>query len=151
MATFRTYAEVLRSDHVQVRAYEAELRCGPPGLVLADILRCSGGVYETTVSLTPRMRADLREVAELTSDEHLRQIPELSDVPVPLGHLRGLDPQTRIVVGVRLDLDGDEGPRPERSRRTPPDPGTATLIGDYVAPGGSQDASRMTVPGRPAR
>jgi hypothetical protein len=72
-------------------------------------------------------------------------------VPVPLGHLRGLDPQTRIVVGVRLDLDGDEGLRLERSRRTPPDPGIATLIGYYVVPGGSQDAWRMTVPGRPAR
>jgi hypothetical protein len=38
------------------------------------------------------MRDDLREVAELTSDEDLRRIADLSEVPVPLGHLRHLDP-----------------------------------------------------------
>ena len=125
---------------MQVRAYEAGLTCGPPGLVLADILQRTGGVYETTLPLPPRMRTDLREVAELTSDEHLRKIAELSEVPVPLGHLRHLDPQTRIVVGARLDFTGDEGLRLDRGRQTPPDPGIATLIGDYVIPGDSEDA-----------
>ena len=74
MATFRTYAEVLRPDHVQVKAYEAGLTCGPPGLILADILQRTDSVYETTLHLDPRMRDDLREVAELTSDEDLRRI-----------------------------------------------------------------------------
>jgi hypothetical protein len=55
MATFRTYAEALRPDHVQVKAYEAGLTCGPPGLILADILQHTGGVYETTLYLDPRM------------------------------------------------------------------------------------------------
>jgi len=61
--------------------------------------------------------------AQLTSDERLREIAELSEVSVPLGHLRHLDPRTRIVVGCLLDLAGDEGLRLERSRRTPRDPG----------------------------
>jgi hypothetical protein len=93
---------------VQVKAYEAGLTCGPPGLILADILQRTGGVYETTLPLDPRMRDDLREVAELTSDEDLRRIADLSEVPVPLGHLRHLDPQTRIVVGTRLDYTDQE-------------------------------------------
>lgn len=140
VATFRTFAEVLRPDHVQVGAYEAGLTCGPPGLVLADILQRNGGVYETTLPLSPDMRADLRELAELTSDERLRKAAELSEVSVPLGHLRHLDPQTRIVVGYRLDLAGDEGLQLERSRKTPRDPGIATLLGDWVVPGDSEDA-----------
>ena len=136
MATFRTYAEVLRPDHVQVKAYEAGLTCGPPGLILADILQRTGGVYETTLHLDPRTRDDLREVAELTSDEDLRRIADLSEVPVPLGHLRHLDPQTRIIVGARLDYTDQErqwvGGRPGRA-----DTGIATLLGDYVIPGDS--------------
>ena len=136
MATFRTYAEVLRPDHVQVKAYEAGLTCGPPGLILADILQRTDGVYETTLPLDPRMRDDLREVAELTSDEDLRRIADLSEVPVPLGHLRHLDPQTRIVVGARLDYTDQE--RQWLSRRTGrADTGIATLLGDHVIPGDS--------------
>ena len=53
MATFRTYAEVLRPDHVQVKAYEAGLTGGPPGLILADILQRTGGVYETMLPWIP--------------------------------------------------------------------------------------------------
>lgn len=73
MATFRTYEEVLRPDHVQVKAYEAGLTCGPPGLVLADILQRTGGVYETTTPLG------------------------FAGASAPPG------PQTRIVIGARLD------------------------------------------------
>jgi hypothetical protein len=64
VATFRTYAEVLRPDHVQVKAYEAGLTCRPPGLVLANVLARNGGVYETTLPFTPGMRSELRDVAE---------------------------------------------------------------------------------------
>lgn len=142
---------MLRPDHVQVRAYEAGLTCGPPGLVLAEVLQRTGGVYEMTLPLPPRMRADLRDVAELTSDEHLRRIAELSEVSVPLGHLRHLDPQTRIVVGARLDLTDDEGLRLDRSRQVPPDRGIATLLGDYVLPGDSEGltVSRLIESGPP--
>jgi hypothetical protein len=48
--------------------------------------------------LTPQLLDDIREVAELTSDPELLAIAGLSQVPVRLGHLRGLDPQARIVL-----------------------------------------------------
>jgi hypothetical protein len=121
-----------------VKAYEAGLTCGPPGLVLADILQRTGGVWETTMPLSPRMREDLRELVELTSDDELRKMAELSEVRVPLGHLRHLDAQTGIVLGFRLDYTDAErqwlNSKPERADR-----GIACLLGDYVIPGSESD------------
>lgn len=71
MATFRTYAEVLGPDHPMMRNYKASLTWRPsryrpaelerdmraePGVVLGDVLRRAGGVYETTTCLTPKFR-----------------------------------------------------------------------------------------------
>jgi hypothetical protein len=83
------------------------------------------------------MRDDLREVAELTSDEDLRRIADLSEAPVPLGHLRHLDPQTRIVMGARLDYTDQERQWLSR-RRDRADTGIAALLGDHVIPGDSR-------------
>ena len=138
VAIIRPYAEVLRPDHVMVKAYEAGLTCGLPGLVLADILQRSGGIWETTVPVSPLMHEDLQELAELTSDEQLRKLAELSEVRVPLRHLRRLDPQTRIVLGFRLDYTDAErqwlSSKPGRADR-----GIACLLGDYVIPGSESD------------
>ncbi|MDX6391070.1 MAG: hypothetical protein QOJ73_2133, partial [Streptosporangiaceae bacterium] len=97
MAVFRAYAKVLESGDPAMRIYEAGLRTCPgrPGLLLADLLRRTGGVYETTTPLPPQFRAGIREVAELTSDSELLAIADLTEVPVALDHLRGLDPETR--------------------------------------------------------
>jgi hypothetical protein len=38
----------------------------PPG----DVLQRTGGVYETTLPLSPRFRGRIREVAELSGDDH---------------------------------------------------------------------------------
>ena len=65
---------------------------------------------------------------------------------MPLGHLRHLDPQTRIVVGARLDLTDDEGLRLDRSRQAPPDPGIATLLGCPVT-GKSARSGALTCAG----
>ena len=114
MATFRTYAEVLRPDHPMMRNYKASLTWRPsryrpagldrdmraePGVVLADVLRRTGGIYATTIRLTPKFREDIREIAELTSDDELLRVSGLPDVPVSLEHLRHADRQTRILVG----------------------------------------------------
>jgi len=48
-----------------------------PGVVLADVLQRTGGVYETTTRLTPKFREDIHEIAELTSDDELLRIAEL--------------------------------------------------------------------------
>ena len=117
MAIFRAYAKVLEADDPAMRIYEAGLRTcpGQPGQALADVLRRTGGVYETTTPLVPQLRDDIREVAELTSDPELRAIADLTEVPVPLGHLRGLDPQTRIVIRAELRYEAGEGARVSRA------------------------------------
>lgn len=81
---------------------------GQPGALLADVLRQTGGVYETTTPLPPGLRDDIREVADLTSDPELLAIADLTEVPVSLDHMRGLDPQTRIVIRAELRYEADE-------------------------------------------
>jgi hypothetical protein len=115
MATFRTYAEALRPDHPMVKIHNAALTWRPsryrpaeierhmraePGVVLGDILQQTGGVYETTIRMTPKFREDIREIAEVTSDGQLLQIAELTEVPVSLEHLSSggsADPHTHRV------------------------------------------------------
>ena len=136
MATFRTYAEVLRPDHPMMKNYARTTKWRPsayrpveveqamraePGVVLGDVLERTGGAYETTTRLTPKFREDIREIAELASDDQLLRIAELPEVPVSLEHLRHVDPQTRIVVGCRLDVTPSESPRLRRRLAFPPD------------------------------
>lgn len=59
---------------------------GEPGVVLGDVLRRTGGVYETTTRPTPKFREGIREIAELTSDEELLMVSEFPEVPVSLEH-----------------------------------------------------------------
>ncbi len=146
MATFRTYAEVLKPDHPLMRNYKASLTWRPsryrpagldremraePGAVLGEVLRRAGGVYETTTRLTPEFREDIREIAELASDEELLRVSGLPEVPVSLEHLRHAGRQARILVGYRLDVSAAESPRLRRRHALPPDPGI-TLHFDEV-------------------
>jgi hypothetical protein len=135
MAIFRAYAKVLEPDDPTMRIYEAGLRTcpGQPGLLLADVLRRTGGVYETTTLLLPQFRDDIREVAELTSDPELLAIADLTEVPVPLEHLRGLDPQTRIVIRAELRYEADEGARVRRTREHRPALATVMPDGTVIA------------------
>jgi hypothetical protein len=135
MAIFRAYAKVLEPGDPAMRIYEAGLRTcpGQPGLLLADVLRWTGGVYETTTPLPPRFRDKIREVAELTSDPELLAIAGLNEVPVPLGHLRGLDLQTRIVIRTELCYEGDEGARVSSTREHRPALATIMPDGTVIA------------------
>lgn len=117
MATFRTYAEVLTPDHHLMRMYQKGIQEELPGVVLADVLRRTGGVYETTMPLTAKFRDDIRAAAELTSDDRLLAVAELAEAPVSLENCRQLDPQTRIAMFSRLDVSPAETPR---WRRIPP-------------------------------
>ena len=149
MATFRTYAEVLRPDHPMTKNYRASITWRPsryrpaeleqdrraePGVVLGDVLAQTGGVYETTTRMTPKFREDIREIAELASDDQLLRIAELPEVPVSLEHLRNVDPQTRIVVGYRLDVTPAESPRLRRRLTLPPDPRITLHFDEVVFP-----------------
>jgi hypothetical protein len=150
MATFRTYAEVLRPDHPMMKNYQVATTRRPsryrsaeieqamraePGVVLGDILRRTGGVYETTTRLNPKFREDIRAIAELASDEELLRIAELPEVPVSLEHLRHVDPPTRIVVGYRLNVSPAESPRLRRRLALPPDPRITLHFDQVVLPG----------------
>jgi hypothetical protein len=110
MAIFRAYAKVLEPDDPSMRIYEAgfSTRPGQPGQVLADVLRRTGGVYETTSPVPPDLRVQIRAVAELTSDTELLAIADLTEVPVSLEHLRGIDPQTRIAIRTELYFETEE-------------------------------------------
>jgi hypothetical protein len=149
MATFRTYAEVLRPDHPLMKNYARATKARPsryrpaeieqamraePGVVLGDVLRRTGGVYATTTRLTPKSREDLREIAELTSDDELLRVAERPEVPVSLEHLRQVDPQTRILVGYRLDVTPAESPRLRRRLALPPDPRITLHFDEVVFP-----------------
>jgi hypothetical protein len=168
MATFRTYAEAMRPDHPMVKIHNAALTWRPsryrpaeierhmraePGVVLGDILQQTGGVYETTTRMTPKFREDIREIAEVTADGRLLRIAELTEVPVSLEHLRHVDPQTRILIGYRLDVTPAESPRLWRRLAFPPDP-MITLHFDEVpdpnAPGMLWGAMRWDTPGKKA-
>ena len=148
MATFRTYAEILQPGHPMMKNYARAMKSRPsryrpaeidqalraePGVVLADLLQRTGGVYETTTKLTPKARADIREIAELTSDDELLAVSGLPEVPVSLEHLRGTDPQTRIVVGYRLDVTPAESPGLRRRMALPPDPGITLHFDEVVS------------------
>jgi hypothetical protein len=152
MATFSTYAEVLFPDHPMMKIHQAASTWSPsryrsaeidqamraePGVVLGDVLQRTGGAYETTTRLTPKFRADIREIAELAADGELLRIAELPEVPVSLEHLRHVDPQTRIAVGYRLDVTAAESPRLRRRLALPPDPGIALHFDEVVLPGTS--------------
>jgi hypothetical protein len=149
MATFRTYAEVLRPDHPMMKNYDRASAWRPsryrpagieqamraePGVVLADVLQRSGGAYETTTRLTPKSREDIREIAELASDDQLLRISELPEVPVSLEHLRHVDPQTRIVVGYRLDVTPAESLRLRRRLALAPDTRITLHFDEVVVP-----------------
>ena len=166
MATFRTYAEVLRPDHPlrknKARAtswspsryrsaeIEQDMRA-EPGVVIADVLQRTGGAYETTTRLTPKFREDIREIAELTSDDELLRIAEFPEVPVSLEHFRDVDPQTRILVGYRLDVTPAGEPWLRRRLALPPDPRITLHFDEVVLPGTSGwfwSAIRWDTPGR---
>jgi hypothetical protein len=135
MAVLQAYAKVLEPSDPSMRIYEAGLRAcpGQPGLVLADVLRRTGGVYATTTTLPPHFRDDIREVAELTSDAELLAIAELTEVPVSLEHLRDLDLQTRIVIRSERHYEADEGARVSRARDRRPALATVMPDGTVIA------------------
>lgn len=143
MAAFCTPARRNRALHAR-----------SPGCRSWTVLQRTGGTYETTTRLTPKFREDLREIAGLTSDDKLRKMVELPEVPVSLEHLRGLDPLTRILVGYRLDVTPVESPRLRLRLALPPDPGITLQLDEVPIPdipGGFWGAMRQLRPERPSR
>jgi len=132
-----------------MRIYEAGLHpCpGEPGMPLAEVLRRSGGAYQTTTPLIGHLRDDIREVAELTSDAELLKIAKLTEVPVSLEHLRGLDLQTRIIIRSELHYEGDEASRVSAATR--PHQALATVMPDGTVVPGDVRPLGLQRPARP--
>jgi hypothetical protein len=63
----------------------------------------------------------------------LAAIADLSEVPVSLDHLRGLNPQTRIVIRAELRCQGDEGARMSRAKEQRPALATIMPDGTVIA------------------
>ena len=82
MATFSTSAEVVTPAENPLKRGQGKRL--PPSFVLADVLRQTGGTYQTTTPMSGKFRDCIRAVANLTSDEELLRIAELPEVPVPL-------------------------------------------------------------------
>jgi hypothetical protein len=109
MAEYAPYAMIVTPDLIQTKAYAAGIKKTPPGVLLQDILNETGGVYEYEMYLTPEFKGELNEVAKLTGDAELAHIATLTKAPIPLGHLRNVDPHTtRIVLGHKLNYTEEE-------------------------------------------
>jgi hypothetical protein len=119
MAIFTEYAEVLTPEHLQYKAYAAGIKKNPPGMVLADVLRGTGGVYEIELGLPADFKERLRQVAELTSDTELLAIANRGRASVSLEPLRGVDLQTRVVFGHRISYTQEDNER--LGLKQPPD------------------------------
>jgi hypothetical protein len=116
MATFSTSAEVLTPAENPLKRGQGKLM--PPGFVLADVLRQTGGAYQTAIPMSEKLRDCIRAVARLTADDELLRIAELHEVPVSLENCRQLDPQTHFVMVCRLDVSPAETPRWRRIQPT---------------------------------
>jgi hypothetical protein len=116
MATFRTFAKVLAADDPFLK--RGQEQGFTAGFVLADVLRQTGGAYQTTAPMSEKFRFWIRAVARLTSDDELLRIADLPEVPVSLENCRQLDPQTHFVMVCRLDVSPAETPRWRRIQPT---------------------------------
>jgi hypothetical protein len=102
------------------------------------VLRRTGGVYQMTTPLVVELRDEIREFADLTSDAALLAIADLTEVPVSLHHLRGLDPQTRFVIRSELQYEegeraGVSGPGEHRPALATVMPDGTVIVGDAVS------------------
>jgi hypothetical protein len=117
------YATVLTSDYVAAKMYRAGKLDRPPGRLLADYLKETGGRYAFDMPLDPRLRQRINDLARLNGDPDLHAVAGQEYLTVSLDHLRGLDPDTtRIVVGIRLDYSDADTTRFNLKDPNPPDP-----------------------------
>jgi hypothetical protein len=111
MAGLITYAEVVTSEHPAAKAYEQGVAPRPAGRPLREYLELSGGRHEFRMPFGSALRAQIRQVAALTGDKALLAIAKQTENVISLEHLRGLDPETRIICGQRLEYTDEESRR----------------------------------------
>jgi hypothetical protein len=108
VAEFSSYAEIVTPEHPLQKMYAAGISSRPPGRRLSDILAETGGVYQMDLPIARKMRKDIRQVAELSSDKELLAIADRGTFPVSFEEFRGKDPETIIVYGHYLNYTEEE-------------------------------------------
>jgi hypothetical protein len=132
MASFTTFADVLTSDSISWVAYTTGVTKNAPGVPIKEILQRTGGIYENRLEMSDAFREQLRTAGQLPGNEELLEIAALPTVNISLEHLRGVDPNTRVVVGYgieyteeesqQLGLNSDEAVDPTRTVQVDVDP-----------------------------
>lgn len=104
---FTTYADVVTADSP---SRVASAGTPNPGELLADLLRESGGRYEVVLTLSDRARAELRRMAELSSNRQIAVVATRDTVTISLEHLRDHDPETtRVAYGFMVEREPGDG------------------------------------------
>ena len=108
MAKIVEFAEVLTSEHTQYKAYAAGIKKTPPGVRLGDVLARTEGVYQVDQAFPELIQDMLRIAAEVSNDSALTAAADRGGAKISLEHLRGIDPNTRIVYGHRVSRTPEE-------------------------------------------
>lgn len=99
----RTYAEVVTPEMSRERKAGGDRNW--EGRTLREVLDETDGKYECVLDNFPdRFLADLRRHIEEQDDPLARQAVETGSVVISLDHFRGLDPSTRVVLGLSLGV-----------------------------------------------
>lgn len=99
MARFQAFVKLLTPDDPAMKMLAAGVHTKQQvGTTLGELLQRTGGVYEVTVKLGDGMRKDMRQAAQLTGDSELAAIAQNEEIQISFEHLRGLDPETRVIV-----------------------------------------------------
>ena len=122
MATFTTFADVLTTDSISWVAYTTGVKKSAPGVPIKEILHRTGGVYVNRLEMSDAFRGQLRAAGRLPGNEELLKIADLPTVNISLEHLRGVDPNTRIVVGYGIEYTEEESARLGLNREQAIDP-----------------------------
>jgi hypothetical protein len=108
MANLNTFADVLTTDSISWVAYTSGVKKNPPGVPLKEILQRTGGIYEQQLKMSPKFREKLRTAGRLTGDKELEEMADTPVITISLEHLRGVDLDTRIIIGFGLEYTPEE-------------------------------------------
>lgn len=81
----------------------------PAGLAISEVLSRADGDDMVEIPVPISMRDELRLLAEVLGAADAAAEAEVTVRRVPVGHLRGLEPHTRVLLSIRMQYSADEG------------------------------------------
>lgn len=97
-------------EEVDISAEEAGERPRESGLLLADILKRTSGLYSWDWPVDRRIATGWREIGELLGDEKLREAAARETIPISFEHLRDRVPtETRVMIRFEVSYTPEEG------------------------------------------